>query len=251
MPSKIELPYGLGARYKDDPKDYPFHKAPLVAAGIPDRPARVDNRHLFENIPVWNQGKQGACTGMAIAAGMSVLFGEELSPKDAFEKAKLEDEWPGEDYDGSSTRAACKGANKFGTCLHSLYPFIPFVDTGKHPTADANALEHMLARYERLWTVQEMLAAIADPDIGFFVATVMVHTGWIQPTSRHRIRYDPRYVQRGAHAIVACGYDEIAGYWLIRNSWKHTWGDGGYAWLKFDDWLANGYDAWAMFAEVC
>ncbi|MBU1227297.1 MAG: DUF333 domain-containing protein [Actinobacteria bacterium] len=30
------------------------------------------------------------------------------------------------------------------------------------------------------------------------------------------------------HAVVLVGYDDPGGYWIVRNSWGTTWGDGGY-----------------------
>ena len=248
MSSSIVLPFGLGARYKDDPEDYAYRHAPLARAGVDmDRPSKVDNRHLFAHVPIWDQGKEGACTGMAVAAALSVIHGVELSPRFAFECAKRHDEWLGEHYDGSSLRGACKGAAAEGDCEHPLWPWIPFQTGGKSPDADSNALMQLLTRYERLRGILEMVHAIYD--VGYCVATVNVHTGWIKPTGKHHIRYSGRYISRGLHAVVFAGYDEVTGYFLLRNSWRADWGDGGYAWLKFDDWDANGYDAWALFHE--
>ena len=250
MPSKIDLPFALGARYKDDPKDYGYRHAQkvLTCAADMDRPAKVDNRPMFAHVPIWDQGREGACTGMAVAAALSVLHGVELSPRFTLdEAAKPYDEWPGEHYDGSSVRGACKGSTIVGSCDHPLWPWIPFQTGGKSPDADSNALMHLLTRYERLNGITEMLHAINE--VGYCVVTVDVHTGWIKPTSKHRIRYSSRYVARGLHAVVLLGDDEIDGYFLVRNSWKDIWGDGGHAWLKFDDWAANGLDAWALFYE--
>ena len=248
MPSKIEFPFGTGARCKDDHRDRPYRHAPLAAAAL-DRPTKVDNRPMFAHVPIWDQGKRGTCTGMALAAGMSVLCGEVLSPCFAFnEAARPFDEWEGEDYDGSSIRGACKGGVAVGDCEYPLWPGELFCETGKAPGADTNALTHRLTSYELLPTPQDMFHAVSE--FGFCLITIEVHTGWIRPTGKHRIRYNPRYAKRGFHGAVALGYNEMTGYWLVRNSWSDRWGDRGHAWLKFDDWGANGYDAWAIFREV-
>lgn len=246
MPSRIEFPFGLGARYKRDPEDYVYRDAARACAADLDRPTGVDNRHLFAQVPVWNQGKEGACTGMAVAAVLSVMYGLELSPRDAFDRAKRHDEWPGEEYDGSSLRAACKAAVAEGCCAHPLWPWAPFNTGGRDPGADADAALHKLGSYERVNSQQEMLHAIWT--VGCCLVTVDVHTGWIRPTAQHRIRYSSRYALRGIHATLLCGYDEMVGYWLLRNSWRDDWGDGGYAWLSFDDLKTNLYDAWVLFA---
>jgi hypothetical protein len=248
MPSRIELPFGLGARYKDDPRDFEYSGAPFAFADM--LPLRVDNRHLFANVPVWNQGKEGACVGMAIAAALSVIHGYVASPRDAFERAKRHDEWPGEDYDGSSGRAGCEAARLEGCCSWELRPFVPFDRTPKPPEADADAALHKITRYERLRGSVEMRHAIADERQGFCLATLDVHTGWIRPTANERIRYDARYVKRGLHFVVLCGYDDMAGYWLLRNSWRDDWADGGYGWLSYQDAEANLYDAWLPIYEA-
>lgn len=246
MPSKIEIPFGLGARYQEDPRDWRYRRGELVRTDL-RRPEKTDNRGLFAQTPVWNQGKEGSCTGMALAAALSEIYAVELSPRFMFEAAKLYDEWPGENYDGSSVRAAAKAAVALGCCVHDMWPYIPFHLGGRDPEAEGDAILHMLWSYERLNTFKEVLYAIWD--IGYVAVTVDVHTGWIRPTRKHRIRYNRRYVNRGLHAVLFVGYDEEAGYLLVRNSWRDDWGDGGYAWLKFDDWLANGKDAWVVFAE--
>jgi hypothetical protein len=35
------------------------------------------------------------------------------------------------------------------------------------------------------------------------------------------------------HAVVLVGYDDNKGAWLIRNSWGTSWGNAGYAWVKY------------------
>jgi hypothetical protein len=38
------------------------------------------------------------------------------------------------------------------------------------------------------------------------------------------------------HAMVAVGYDDARRAMRIQNSWGRGWGEGGYAWLGYDDW---------------
>ena len=83
---------------------------------------------------VLDQGTEGACTGFglacvanfllwrrAIEAGRSAAF-EPVSPRMFYELARRYDEWPGDDYEGSSCRGALKGWHKHGACAERLWP---------------------------------------------------------------------------------------------------------------------------------
>ena len=78
---------------------------------------------------VLNQGVEGACTGFGLACVVNYLHWrvalEEgkarsrqhpVSPRMLFHLARFYDEWPGEDYDGSSCRGALKAWHKHGVC---------------------------------------------------------------------------------------------------------------------------------------
>ena len=75
-------------------------------------------------VPILNQGQEGACTGFGLATVANYLLRRrkvvpdtiKVSPRMFYEMAKRYDEWPGEDYDGSSARGAMKGWHKHGVC---------------------------------------------------------------------------------------------------------------------------------------
>lgn len=35
------------------------------------------------------------------------------------------------------------------------------------------------------------------------------------------------------HDIILCGWDDVKGAWLLRNSWGTSWCDAGYQWIKY------------------
>lgn len=37
------------------------------------------------------------------------------------------------------------------------------------------------------------------------------------------------------HAVILVGYNDAGGYWIMRNSWGTSWGDGGYAKVRYGD----------------
>jgi len=132
---------------------------PLV---LDARPDRLDLRDLpyrppVENLPpiyptddevkrllpgylqaglILDQKNEGACTGFGLAAVINFLrwleAGERsqqvsakdvVSPRMLYHLARFYDEWPGEDYEGSSCRGALKGWHRHGVCLETLWPY--------------------------------------------------------------------------------------------------------------------------------
>jgi hypothetical protein len=66
----------------------------------PRRSDRLEWWRLF------NQGTEGACVGFAFTRAKTLLERKVFNPWWLYREAKLVDEWPGEDYDGTSGRAA-------------------------------------------------------------------------------------------------------------------------------------------------
>lgn len=93
---------------RHDPKsrDYPFRA--LVTASVPVQD------HTLPLGPLLLQGPEGACPGFAAAHASNILealdggtdFLTESDAHELYGRAKELDQWPGEDYDGSSVLAA-------------------------------------------------------------------------------------------------------------------------------------------------
>ena len=83
---------------------------------------------------VLDQGSEGACTGFGLAAlvnylqfRQSIEFETEMppaaSPRMGYHLARIYDEWPGEDYEGSSCRGAMKGWFHHSMCSDKHWPY--------------------------------------------------------------------------------------------------------------------------------
>ena len=82
-------------------------------------------------VPILDQGTEGACTGFGLATVVHYLLrtrdvirdDEDVSPRMLYDMARRYDEWPGEEYSGSSARGAMKGWHKHGVCSrpHWIY----------------------------------------------------------------------------------------------------------------------------------
>jgi len=197
-------------------------------------------------LPVLDQGREGACTGFGLAAVVNHLMrtgrykrpADDVSARMLYVMARRYDEWPGENYEGSSARGAMKGWHKHGVCAARL-----FKDEHKEPDEEgaADSLSRPLGAYFRVNHKDLVSMHSAITEVGTLYATSMVHSGWMDvKTGDKFIKYMPGQV--GGHAFAIVGYDRD-GFW-IQNSWGPGWGDGGLARVSYSDWLENGSDVW-------
>lgn len=211
------------------------------------------------------QGKEGACTGFGLSAVINYLLWRrdrdsvKTSPRQLYHLAKLYDEWPGEDYAGSSCRGALKGWHKHGVCEKSLWPYTVAAD-GSVPDFEApapnwaeDAVTRPLGVYYRVEKddITSMMAALYET--GALYVSANVHSGWaLKPKANTKafqstaqlpvIKWNAK--PQGGHAFALIGYTHDG--FIVQNSWSTDWGYSGFAILTYEDWLANGTDAWAV-----
>lgn len=206
--------------------------------------------YLEYDVPLLDQGREGACTGYALATVANYLLRRrkhipdlrQVSARMLYELARRYDEWPGEDYSGSSARGAMKGWNKHGVCSDAVYPS-KANGGGQPPRLDdergKEAQQRPLGAYFRVnhKDLVAMHAAIAE--VGVLFATATVHQGWNRVGADGVIPYSDEIL--GGHAFAIVAYD-AEGFWL-QNSWA-PWGKNQMGRISYDDWLENGIDVW-------
>lgn len=204
--------------------------------------------YLEHDVPVLDQGSEGACTGYGLATVANYLLRrrrvrpdtDPVSPRMFYKLARRYDEWPGEDYSGSSARGAMKGWHKHGVCSSSLWSKPGHDGAGLNAKRAADACHRPLGAYFRVnhKNLVAMHSAIAE--VGVLYATAMVHSGWDEVDDSGTIVMSDTVL--GGHAFAIVAYDE-QGFW-IQNSWGTGWGRRGFGRISYDDWLANGTDVW-------
>lgn len=256
-----------------DIRDLPYHpplrSLPARWPSDPDLkrllPAYIRAGHILD------QGTEGACTGFGLACVTNYLYWlrhiesgtrtppAAVSPRMFYELAKLYDEWPGQDYEGSSCRGALKGWHKHGVCSSKLWPY-PLDSNSKglfvRPSAgwDEDATARPLGVYYRVdkRSVVDMQAAIRE--IGAIYCSGDVHDGWgldeaPLPSSHAKLpRIERMNKKTGGHAFALVGYNERG--FVVQNSWGTSWGAQGFAVLTYEDWVTNGTDCWAVALGV-
>jgi hypothetical protein len=232
------------------------------------------DQHIGEYVDlglILDQGNEGACTGFGLAAVVNYLLWDRerrvlpddelvtdipsVSPRMLYQMARIYDEWPGEDYEGSSCRGAMKGWHRHGVCRDSLWPYWkPSRQRAKKkqstvPPKDGwqrDAATRPLGAYYRVNkdSIAEMQAAIFE--VGAVYCSGMVHSGWDAPVatdgSRLAVIQPPTDDSSGGHAFAVMGYT-VDGF-IVQNSWGTDWGSKGFALLPYEDWIQNGMDAW-------
>ena len=222
----------------------------MYVSTLVEVPSQIDLAEYKQwQVPILNQGQEGACTGFGLATVVHYLLRRrqvipdltEISPRMLYEMAKRYDEWAGEDYDGSSARGAMKGWHKHGVCTGELWTYSPTnVDRQLTGTRSRDAVKRPLGSYFRVnhQDLVAMHAAIAE--VGILYATATVHAGWNRITTEGSIPFTDEIL--GGHAFAIVAYDD-RGFW-IQNSWGNEWGLNGFACISYDDWLVNGNDIW-------
>jgi hypothetical protein len=216
---------------------------------------------------VLDQGSEGACTGFGLACVVNYLHWRvalalndkrkqhPVSPRMLYHLARFYDEWPGEDYDGSSCRGALKAWHKHGVCTENLWPYrdkaghVRFVQPHDGWTEDA--MQRRLGVYYRInrASVVDMQAAILE--IGAIYVSSDVHDGWAIAARRKTISgHDSLPVVKpirkadslGGHAFALVGYNRIG--FVVQNSWGLPWGNCGFGVLPYEEWVKYGTDSW-------
>lgn len=244
-----------------DLRDFMFKPRPLP---LPEVYPSVENvtKYLgkYRSL-ILDQGEEGACTGFGLAAvvnyqlwcrdDMPVKSGRKVSPFMLYQLARFYDEWPGEEYEGSSCRGALKGWHKHGVCLEEFWSSPNSrPDTGW----DTNAVKQPLGVYYRIdiRSVVDMQAAIYET--GAIYVSANVHNGWNlgssdpSPLTHQNLPVIKGRGNPGGHAFALVGYNSRG--FIVQNSWGPEWGASGFAILPYEDWVANGSDAWTVAIGV-
>ncbi len=202
----------------------------------------------IESLIILNQGSEGTCTGQTLAAVINFLNQKKkvdikVSARMLYEMARKNDEWPGEEYDGSSLRGAIKGWKNMGVCTESIWPYKGGV---KHLTIEAakDARSNTVGAYYRLLPeISHFHSALNET--GVIAVSARVHEGWQDPASGI-IQKSNNMI--GGHAFTIVGYNQQG--FMVQNSWGKKWGNNGTAIWLYEDWIENVMDAWVVSLAI-
>lgn len=200
---KAKREYGLGFYKKEDARDHlmavvnPTAMA-LSSVALPIRFSR-DQRWIGD------QGNEPQCVGFSTAGFMRCEPEKHLHwlPPTLYKEAQQRDPWPGDDYAGTTVRAAFSFLKERGE----------------------------ITSYQRILNVEQLKKWL------FLYGPVVFGTDWYMdmftPNGRGFISVTGENV--GGHAYLVYGYDDANKAIRIANSWGKGWGKGGRALLHYDD----------------
>ncbi|MCX6112969.1 MAG: C1 family peptidase [Proteobacteria bacterium] len=222
--------------------DLPDHRDIFYSAvyKIPKKlPAKVNLRFLCP--PVEDQGKLGSCTAHALTGALEILEKKDKLPVVQmsrlflyYNERAIEKTIPSDH--GARIRDGIKSLVKQGVCTEDNWPYLVDKFQSK-PTQECykDALDHQVTSYQRVDTVDQMRACLAD---GFpFVFGFTVYESFESETvaKTGQVNMPGMYESPlGGHAVLAVGYDDEQKRFIVRNSWGQNWGISGYFTMPYD-----------------
>jgi hypothetical protein len=162
------------------------------------------------SVGVWlDQGSEGACVGFSWAQELAArpVVCRDLTDSFARNRIYLEaqkiDEWPGEDYEGTSVLAGAKIVANLGA----------------------------MAEYRWAFGLEDLRLAVGHA--GPAVLGINWYDGMFDTGPDGFIR--PTGALAGGHAICCFGVNQKERYFKLHNSWGRSWGRDGVALVTFDD----------------
>jgi hypothetical protein len=214
--------YGLGRIPRVDTRSAAY----AVQGGGPDLstlPVRRSWRLRWKG----NQGRTSQCVGYALTGLLRSApeVHTHLAPAQVYVGAQKDDEWEGENYEGSSVLGGLRYLHKITDMIGTPMPEI--------------------VSYHAIYTIPDLIRWLA------LKGPVAVGTDWkttmFEPGPSNILDCSGGNV--GGHAYLIYGYDRSKRLFKILNSWGENWGSRGTAWIRFDDFdalLQSGGEAWGV-----
>lgn len=157
-----------------------------------------------------NQGLLSACVGFSwmhfLASTPEPVTGVQHSHAvETYKLARKLDEYPGEDYEGSSISGGVKA-------VRTMYP-------------------HAFDSFHWAFDLDDLVTAVGY--LGPVVAGINWYNSMFNPDDIGVIKVGG--VDVGGHAILIIGVEIFNRMFKMRNSWGEQWGNKGDCWISFDD----------------
>lgn len=246
----MKTPYALGCKrdfHDHRDCDYEFHKHFPTLITFPKR---EDIRPKLW--PILDQSSCGACTGFGIGDGdrNALRLGgfPDFEPSQLFiyfnERRK---EGTVNEDAGAAIRDGIKSVATTGVCEESFWPYdiSKFTDTPPQAAyTNAKTLHHHATKYMR---VTNGLPGIKTALVAGFIVTVgfTVYENFFD-IGANGLMPKPSGGIAGGHCVNIVGYSDVSDEFVVRNQWGVGWGDAGYLYAKYADFMPLLQDIWVI-----
>ena len=219
------MQHSLGRIEVVDERDKNFPVSTVLSespGGLPD----ISTRQWWANGWWGNQGPMPHCVAYAWQHFLedgpviqdSVSHDKPFyNPKAFYDLCQLHDQWPGENYDGTSIRAGAKILKAVG----------------------------VIKAYRWAFNIEEVVKTVK------YIGPMVVGTRWYSNmTHPSNNVMSPNGAVQGGHAYLINGCDDNKELLRVKNSWGRGWGNNGHAFISYDDFdalLSDGGDACIAF----
>lgn len=190
--------------------------------------------------PVENQRNVGSCVGNATVGALELLENlrgdayVDLSRLFVYYNARAAMGEETQD-NGSFIRDAFMSLSVLGVCPEELWTY----DTAKvfiRPAWKAYkaAYGHRINKFYKIFSTGEDRIAEIESALRAKCPVVFgasVYEAYRTCTGKVAM---PSGASIGGHAQCIVGFDSVARYFIVRNSWGTSWGDGGYAYMPYE-----------------
>lgn len=235
----LEKFYGLGwIPDTPDHRDLYLALPPLTTS----LPTKVDLRE--HDLPVFNQGRLGSCTGNAVAGAYAHNLKKQ--GKTVFTPSRLFIYYNARKYinttdrdSGAVIRDAVKSVNVKGVCTETnwIYDISKFKNKPLR-SCYKEAKDHQSITYSRLHRSIDSFKQCISEGLPFVFGFTVYDSFYSKDVAKTGMMTWPTPTEKshGGHAVMAVGYDDSleGGRFIIRNSWGSEWGDKGYFYMPYD-----------------
>lgn len=198
----------------------------------------VDLRKDFT--PVKDQGDMGACSAFAMVGIFEFILKKNRQPdidlSEQFVYYNARKAAGASNIDsGTSLSEAIKTMKELGVCQEHLFPYNPDTISQEPPVEafdDAQTRKIVKAKIVKK-DLQAIKSAVYE---GYPVAISLrifdsfnPRKGFIRIPSEKEVQGG----QSGNHAMIICGYNDEAHFFVVRNSWGRKFGDKGYCYIPY------------------
>jgi hypothetical protein len=189
-------------------------------------------------------GPEATTAGVAVAYASQAILkrkrGQDvmLSPRGVYVFAKRYDQWPGEDYEGTSVEGALKAVTAIGLYSETMWPY------SRKSEPVGVAAEYHISNYSELNGVNNIIDALRTGEV--VVATVSVTSDFDSPDENGRVTIRLPLRELGGKALAIVGYDRKKAEFKFANDWGVSWGRRGFGTIRDTDLVRILQDAYAL-----